>query len=408
MSLVKWSLFPLLITQVAVGEPILDLDIKGNERTQTIYLQRMVKECIEHQENERPEGPWSADALRQCVMNSRLFSEVSVTIKQPRIDLIVEEKWTLIPIPAVTAGSGKTRRAGLFLLESNFLGLGMNLAVGGSVSNSGNSYFGFISDPSLFFTNWNYSISASRQVEDIELIEGSNEGRDGFKENALAFSGSLGYKWKRWTLSSSASQQKRKFSVLEAFEAPEDNTSTRGAVTLAYEARDYKLYFSEGFSLKLNTQQELQRTDKLERLKQYEAQISWQSAVFRDHALQLLAIGGMVAHGSKADALRLGGGRGLRGIEPKTAWAGRFYAAAIDYQIPLKSYAAGTVTMAPFADGGRIEHRGGEGDTVDYYVVGGGVYFFLKNIALPGLGLEAGYNSRYMKDFFTFSAGLSL
>jgi hypothetical protein len=80
----------------------------------------------------------------------------------------------------------------------------------------------------------------------------------------------------------------------------------------------------------------------------------------------------------------------------------------MDYQIPLRSFESGTLTVAPFVDVGRIEQRGGASETIDYYTAGGGIYYFLKNIALPGFGFEAGYNNRYMKDFFTFSAGLAL
>jgi hypothetical protein len=98
----------------------------------------------------------------------------------------------------------------------------------------------------------------------------------------------------------------------------------------------------------------------------------------------------------------------VRGIESKTTWAERYCTAAIDYQIPLKTFPSGALTMAPFTDRGRIFHRNGQLDYVDFYTVGGGIYFFLKNIALPGLGFEMGYNDQYQKEFFAFSAGIAM
>jgi hypothetical protein len=80
----------------------------------------------------------------------------------------------------------------------------------------------------------------------------------------------------------------RKYQALKDFAIPEDISSTRVGLSLDYDARDYKLYFSEGLSFRANVQREVVRSNDEESVGQYDAQITWQIAVVRNQALQLL------------------------------------------------------------------------------------------------------------------------
>jgi hypothetical protein len=265
-----------------------------------------------------------------------------------------------------------------------------------------------LSDPSLFFSNWHYTVSATRQVVELIATEPSGD-TDGFKESLGAFNGGIGRRFGHATAMALASTQRRDLARLDAFaEPPPSRRTVKGGLQLAYDARNYKLYFSEGLYLRATATRDVHRTDDARSALQLEAQASYQLGVLSDHALQLLVTAGSLEGGDRADALRIGGGRSLRGIEARTAWVERYYAGAIDYQIPLAAFDSGTLTTAPFVDAGRIDHRGGQQSSCYFIAPGAGVYFFLKQVAFPGVGLEIGHNAAYMGSFVTVSAGLAL
>ena len=81
----------------------------------------------------------SEEMIRQDLIESGLFIEDSIDVEIIKIDdqtvikLTLNEKFSLIPIPIVQAKDGELS-AGLFLLNSNFLGLGDQFFVGGIFS----------------------------------------------------------------------------------------------------------------------------------------------------------------------------------------------------------------------------------------------------------------------------------
>ncbi|MEO1174524.1 MAG: POTRA domain-containing protein, partial [Myxococcota bacterium] len=81
---------------------------------------------------------------QERVMNLQLFSRVrvgrSTADGRNVVEVDVEERWTLIPIPlAIATGDGY--RVGGFFFESNLFGRNKNLAVGGFYSPQGSSVF---------------------------------------------------------------------------------------------------------------------------------------------------------------------------------------------------------------------------------------------------------------------------
>jgi len=46
--------------------------------------------------------------------------------------------------------------------------------------------------------------------------------------------------------------------------------------------------------------------------------------------------------------------------------------------------------------------------TVNYHSYGIGSYFFLKKIAIPGIGLVIGTNTEYQDSFFKFTIGFDI
>lgn len=218
----------------------------------------------------------------------------------------------------------------------------------------------------------------------------------------------LGYRWHPWTINLAGVRQEKAFKKLSPYHEPQDNKASKAKITLRYEQLNYKLYFHEGLSLRSEIKVDAFRSDEKSNATQFDIRAGWQETMFERQVLQVLVATGGTRGGAIHDSNRIGGGRGFRGIDAKTAWAESYGALAIDYQIPIAHYASGALTIAPFIDAGRIANRGGNNAIINYAAMGGGVYYFLKKIALPGLGLEYGYNTSYLKVFVAFSMGLSL
>src|SRR5262245_46819133 len=145
---------PLLIALAAPAAlaeerplPVGSLRVEGNDRTaDTIILRAADLKTGD------PFGPETAGAVRQRVLNLRLFKEVVVIPEtngaEVDVAIRVKERWTLIPVPFVGASS-RGVRAGAFMLESNLFGLNKILGAGGTFGREGPSTFVFYRDPGV-------------------------------------------------------------------------------------------------------------------------------------------------------------------------------------------------------------------------------------------------------------------
>jgi outer membrane protein assembly factor BamA len=378
-----------------------EMSIHGNVRTKESYIKNLVHECLENM----PSDSQDPDSLRQCLMNSKLFSEVIVERDQGKMKITVTDKWTLIPVPSVSAGSGDTKSAGLFLFESNFLGQGMNLVLGAVSSNRGDTYFGIIADPSLFFSRWNYSLSVFKQSQQL-MFQRDGTTIDGFEEDKHFFEGSLGYRFGNWTLSGIASYNQATYDPYLDFAGLEDNVAKKMGGIFSYDNRNYRLYFSEGAALTITYDADVNRSDGERLSRQLYSEFNWQKAFFSDQVLQMGVAQGMMDGGTRADLFRIGGTNGFRGIEARTELVDRYLVSSFDYQFPLASFESGALTTGPFVDLGRLFERRDPAVT-DFVSSGLGIYYFLKQIAFPGVGLQFGYNEKFQGQFFSAYVGFA-
>jgi len=147
------------------------------------------------------------------------------------------------------------------------------------------------------------------------------------------------------------------------------------------------------------------RSDRAARFFSATGRVEWDKAVFSGHALQLGLRGAYQSRTTLGDVPSYGLGKGYRGIQPGGLWTGRIVAASADYQVPLARWRHGTVTVAPFVDYGIYDSffpaNGG-----NYMAYGIGTYYFLNFINLPGLGLTAGINEKFMGPFVSFQFGM--
>ena len=103
--------------------------VAGATRTKERFVESLVEKCLKKGDF-RSWDTVDAGALSQCISNSRLFRSVDVVVGAAELKVTVADRWTLIPVPYVYSSNDR-RAAGLFVFESNLLGYGKTVSVGG-------------------------------------------------------------------------------------------------------------------------------------------------------------------------------------------------------------------------------------------------------------------------------------
>jgi len=389
-----------LIIDKDLGEVI--VTVEGNKRTKPLYIESLVRRCLEkggYKTWETVDG----NALGQCIRNTKLFESIEVQVDKPVIHVKVSDRWTLIPIPSIYASNGK-RSGGATVFESNFLGIGKTVGIGGSISTEGNTFNLMYFDPSIAFSDFTFNVMAFRSSTELRAYDRTTT-LYGYDRVQKRFFLSPGYVTPFVSLSVSAGYADNTYSQLESFSVPGDYTAWTIGAKAAYHDSDYKLFYNDGFSANISWDKQVRRSDSDEHTATTTAGFEWDKLLFEKHALQLGLRGATQSDLHEGEVAMYGRSRGYRGIQPGGLWTRRIVAASVDYQIPVAKWGHGTVTVAPFADYG-VYRPYFEGTGNNYASYGIGAYYFINLINLPGIGLTAGVNENFMGTFVAFQIGM--
>jgi outer membrane protein assembly factor BamA len=408
------ALAPLFVVAPAWGEesdlPQVQLpwtiEVAGNTRTQTQTLTNLTLRCLEETPSEEGDLP---ALIQQCIKNSRLFAEVTVKRLEGRsLFVTVEERWTFLAIPIVIANNSGRSSIGLFAAESNLFGTGRQLVVGGSFGETGRSGMVLLNDKAIGFSRWQGQLLAAQSTRFFELKPAKRR-LDAFEEARTTAAFNVGYTFpSKLTPQLGLEYTSKRYVPQPPFTPPKSVAETRLNGQLRFARKSYKLYFDEGYSLDTTASTQLLRTDENSRIWQVTGNIQTGVNPVWNHALLLGCRGAHVASSDTRDALKLGGGPGLRGFVAQTIWTNRYAACSMDYQIPLYRAPLGTVTFAPLLDRGWARIASKSKNSITFSAAGGGIYFYLNQVAMPGMGMACAhsfYNNRLLCQFSIGSGG---
>jgi len=380
------------------------VSVEGNKRSKQQLIESLVEKCLEKSRFQS----WDvvdAASLKQCITNSKLFSEVAVEVKQPEIHVSIKERWTLIPVPMAYATNGK-RSVGVFVFDSNLLGYGKTVGVGGAASTDGNTVSLFYLDPSVNFSDYTLRMFAMASSTEFDAYDQTTI-IYGFNKREERFSFSPGYKiTPSLEMSLSFNYADKHYSQLDQYTVPEDYWAWNAGARISYSDTDYKLFYNNGLSGQIEWSDQMQRSDSGRRISTTTARIEWDILVFDKHALQFGLNAANQSDATAGDVSMFGRTRGYRGIQPNGLWTSEIVAGSVDYQIPVAKMKHGTITVAPFADYGAYKPFF-PGTGSNYTAYGIGAYYFVNIINLPGIGLQAGVNEHFMGAFVAFQIGMA-
>lgn len=328
---------------------------------------------------------------QERVMNLQLFSRVrvgrSTADGRNVVEVDVEERWTLIPIPlAIATGDGY--RVGGFFFESNLFGRNKNLAVGGFYSPQGSSVFGIYQDPGIRGSKWLLEgrlvgfLGPRERYETDTLV-------DEFDDRLLDTRLLLGYALGESSVSDSLNVYlgaTHTFGRSEVGRRPIFGP----AFLVRHNGQDFQIFANRGLRAEVffahtpdafGSERRTQRGELLANLGEV---FSW------GHSLSLTVNGRFRQGDPQLDLDVLGGRPGSRGFRLSGLWGQRSLFGTAEYAVPVYDY-GGTWAIAPFADAGVVEW---ESERTSYINPGLGFRFFLKDVAIPALGIDVVYNAR--------------
>lgn len=403
-----------------------EIEIQGNKRTKTSYLQRLVRNCealrdqkqIERYVGEEQRLAEAGRQLRECLLKRNYFETVTIDqYDEEKIRVTVRDKWTFLAIPNYQQSAESTDRViGLFLFDANLAGIGhgLGLAYNRDLGNQLDTYFLLYQIPYLDrigrFSLDTILVNSDSRYFSYEGDEQTFGTREAYRSTGLRLNHKID---NQLTLSYGYNAAYREFSEGEYANGTQIDATApvnfhRFNLGLAWEDVRSKYYFREGTGFQVNWEQQFQRDDSEDLETQLTFTSSTSIATYKRHSLRVNTAAGWRSHVTLDDYLRIGNSPGARGIPSNGAWGQTYTTLALDYQLPLVVSKYAYWTAGPFTDLGYLwdtpHHTRSE---IDYVATGFASYVYLTRVNIPALGFFYSFNNQYQNGFFSFYFGFA-
>lgn len=421
---------------LAIGETITDVRILDNQRTE----EATVRSIAGISNGDILEAD-TLDKVRERLNTTGLFSDVNVWWEPNgagvRVNVSVKDKFPWAPVPT-GSWSANNKSLGVLFVHGNLFGRGKQLAIGGRVATVDSGALLAYRDPSLF-GSWLYW-QAQGLVQKQVIPEYQNYGTGPGGQISLADPAELseqhlfsygfelvaGIAWWR-RVKTQVAWHLENFNNEGAFNpetgAPDPSLTNgglagigRASLTFDFRGREFAVMRGEAFSLGFDYASPTFKSD----FTYWRAGASWEHGIrfFKSHNLIYL-VGATFGHDLPFWAENTAGGPNLRGYLYQQFRGDSQVGGKVEYHFPLFSIGSLDFRALAFYDVQALWFREVPTDfggmdhytrpTVDMRVfpadnkygfswsqsihndVGGGLRFFLRSVAVPLVGFDAGY-----------------
>jgi hypothetical protein len=390
---------------IAHGDrPIAAIRIEGLSRTRPAVVEQWI-DCTAGQML----STCDLSEARERIYRLGIFAEVDVAMidRDAGVEVVVtiDEKWTLYPVPVLWYSPG-TEMAGVILVEANALGYNKGVAIGGVTSNRGWYTIAGYNDPNIGFTNlWGqiHCFFGSGIVED-DAPDGSIE--EYFHMRRFDTEYALGWTfWDRVSPTWTGALRTAHITSIEnpGSQLPADATVGLQGFQVIYSDRRFRDLYDEG----LRASAEVQHAFSLDRVTPpyndaiFDVRFSTPAPL---HGFWDVRARSFIGALPAAFEERLGGldnsrtipGSGLVGVD-------KFGNFGLAYQVPIFSIKPGTMSTQVFGEIGRYVRN--DEPPVTYGGPGIGLRFYLKQVAIPAVGVDVGYEVGSKRVAFSVAIG---
>ncbi len=385
--------------------PVTEIVVRGAKRSST--------EMIIKSAGIKPGDPLSSfnpHLFINRLKGKNIFTEIEITYGKKEsgviIEIKVEEKWTLIPIPLFSSNRHGTSY-GFFLMESNFMGYGKFLFAGGSLSSdSRTAMLGFI-DPSIEGSRFRVNLFLSYKNEIYQAGDVDYNLYREYRGDKKTVRLDTGFNFTdnfRWFISGGYEQGEVDRGYDKSLDMPEDQKAWTAGSIARYESLVHYEYLFYGPKIELYCFRHIAAA------KEYSGYTT--SGYRFDYSFRLIGYNrfSILSNGGAGDRPSIfeetiGGRPGGRTLPADIITADNFINYTLAYEYPFLRFRWGAVTLLAFWEHGvyKNERTGDQG----YYGPGAGTMVYLKRIALPAMGFNIARNLETGTDEFSVNVGMS-
>lgn len=384
--------------------PIASIAVIGLRRTRPAVVWQWLR-C----RTGSPLGSCDLPRIQEQLYRLAIFRSVDIDLRDTpagvAIEVRLDEKWTLYPVPMLWY-SPDTRIAGLVVAEANLFGYNKGVALGGVYSNRGWYTIAGYNDPNIGFTDVWGSLHA---FLGSGLLENDRPGGTILQSVDLTrfdLEYSLGT-----TIADRVSPAWtgafRTATVGEVHVAGTEPARTATVavqgLALVYSDRRYRDLYDEGLRLKGEVQHAFGLGPAGSAYSDVIFDAKWTHAAPPHGYLDVRSHGFWGALPVVFEE-RLGGLDGSRTLPGSgLVAADRYGSLSIDWGIPFLWVPQGTAAAIVFGEVGRYARN--DERATNYGGPGLGFRFFLRDVAVPAVGVDAGYEAGSQHVRFTVSVG---
>ena len=385
--------------------PVTEIIIKGLRKTSRDLLLRETGI-----EAGAPLSTFDPHLFINRMKKKNIFTEIEINYIRGEsgavIEITVEEKWTLIPLPIFSSNRHGTSY-GFYLMESNFLGYGKFLFAGGTISSeSGTAMIGYI-DPSIAGTRFRGSIFLSYRNEVYQNADMDYVLHREYKAEKGMARLDLGYGFtESFKLFASGGYEQgiTDSSYDDSLNIPGDEKAWLAGGIAKYEHLVHYDYLYYGPKLEIKCFRHIASAAEYS---------DYTTAGYKfDYSFRFIGYNRLsfASNGGKGDRPEIfeeaiGGKPGGRTLPAEIITADSYINYTASYEYPFMKYRWGSITLLAFWEHGWYENEitGGEA----YYGPGAGMMMYLRRIALPAMGLNVARNLVTGTTEYSFNIGMS-
>jgi hypothetical protein len=358
----------------------MEYTIVGNSKTKTFIIENKIAECQNAKQD-----------LTQCLLNTKLFSEVFVQVKsQSLTEVTVKDRFSIIPIPLIKKDSYSSSY-GLMLVESNLFGRGDKAIIAVRTGTNGSSFFSATDLSSVGVGTFISHMIEDRELKNIIAFE-QKRSVVAFEVGPSLFRIGAGFFIYDFKSHNGVEYQDTSYLNLN-FHSQINKTN-------------FRWYFNEGNAFEINLTNMFKSDQSIGQTVM--ASYNFEKNIYSHHALQFRAASFLSNKLLGYEYLSVDGNRGFRGIEDGSIWLKNSLSLSLDYQIPIKTFKSFTWTFSPFYDYSTFQ-ASFVNTAHSYSSLGVGSYLFIKTVAIPGMGFILGRSESFEVDtFFKFFVGMRM
>ena len=329
--------------------------------------------------------------------------EISTEIlnNEAYIHILVQDKWTLVPIPIISISKGDSWNAGLLTIENNLFGYSKTLGLGVFYGSEGWTLLSFFEDKHIFQSDLFLSASLSGGQDNVIDLNAEEVVIREYQSNKLSVRLGVEYPVFGDVFIGGALEYDLSLRDENSPTILQDINSLGLKGTIGLNNIYYDIPYEKGITAQFSASMNREFQDQTF-FPVISSDIQWSFTPWFRHLIALKAFGGW-GQMPVQKQFRIGGLDGSR-ILPKDNIAADEYASfAFIYNIPVLTFKIGTISAKVFYEAGYFKS-----DLIQrtfFHGPGIGLEFFIKNLAIPAVGFNLGWNLETMEMQFSVGIG---